>query len=156
MNRIRNSRSGLLLIELILAILFFSLGSAVCIRVFAQARLTGAKARDVSFASTQVSAAASFLRCAKDGETDAKEYFPGARWTGDGLQAFYDRSRQPCAREEAAYTLTAREETFGIRRVCTITMTGEDGVTLYELTLRCPADQDPDDSALSDRQEVDS
>ena len=37
MTRLKHSRSSLFLIELIIAILFFSAGSAVCIRAFSQA-----------------------------------------------------------------------------------------------------------------------
>ena len=62
MTRLRHSRSSLFLIELIIAILFFSAGSAVCVRAFAQARLTSQAAADLSFASAQVSAAASAVR----------------------------------------------------------------------------------------------
>ena len=62
MTRLRHSRSSLFLIELIIAILFFSAGSAVCVRAFAQARLMSQAAADLSFASAQVSAAASAVR----------------------------------------------------------------------------------------------
>ena len=58
MNRTARSQTSLFLIELILAILFFSLGSSICIRVFAQASLMSRSAADLSFASSQVSGAA--------------------------------------------------------------------------------------------------
>ena len=54
--------SRLFLIELILAVLFFSLGSAVCVQVFAKARAGSVEARDLAFASSAASCAANVLR----------------------------------------------------------------------------------------------
>ena len=62
MDRHNNTRSSLFLIELIIAILFFSLGSAVCVQAFAKAHTLTAQARDLSFASSTVSAAANVIK----------------------------------------------------------------------------------------------
>ena len=62
MTRLKPARSSLFLIELIIAILFFSAGSAVCVRAFAQAHLMSQAASDLSSASAQVSSAASVIR----------------------------------------------------------------------------------------------
>lgn len=59
---IRNSsKSSLFLIELIIAILFFAIGSAVCVRAFVKAHDLSMRAKDLSFASAQASSAASVL-----------------------------------------------------------------------------------------------
>ena len=62
MKQLKNAKSGLFLLELIFVILFFSLGSAVCIQAFTKAHLTSQKAQDLSFASLKASETASVLK----------------------------------------------------------------------------------------------
>ena len=54
MKRTSNSRSSLFLIELIIAILFFSLVSAVCLRAFARSHILTENARDLNAALMHV------------------------------------------------------------------------------------------------------
>ena len=152
MTRLRHSRSSLFLIELIIAILFFSAGSAVCVRAFAQARLMSQAAADLSFASAQVSTAASAVRYTDGSAASIAEYFPGAesippadadpeaRYGSDAqfCAIWYDSSRQLCSSQEASFTLLIRTEQTGQRVDASLSMTGPDGEVLYELDLRYP------------------
>lgn len=45
-----NNTSSLFLLELILAVLFFSVASALCIQIFTKAHLMSQDARDLNFA----------------------------------------------------------------------------------------------------------
>ena len=172
MTRLRHSRSSLFLIELIIAILFFSAGSAVCVRAFAQARLTSQAAADLSFASAQVSAAASAVRYTDGSAASLAEYFPGAQALppeetgadaqtdydsgngaadGAGAQAcaiWYDSDRQLCGSQEAAYTMTVRTAQSGSRTDASISMTGPDGEVIYELSLRYPTAPQKEDPGI--------
>lgn len=156
MTRLRHSRSSLFLIELIIAILFFSAGSAVCVRAFAQARLTSQAAADLSFASAQVSAAASAVRYTDGSAASLAEYFPGAQAlppeeTGADAQAcaiWYDSDRQLCGSQEAAYTMTVRTAQSGSRTDASISMTGPDGEVIYELSLRYPTAPQKEDQGI--------
>ena len=139
MHHVTKSRSGLLLIELILAILFFALGSAVCIHIFAQAYLDSRNARNLSFASVQVSSAASVIRHT-DGSADAvSEYYPHAQESDGELLIFYNQEQQPCSSPDAVYTLRIHTDRSGIRETSVLTMTGNNGDTLYELEIHYPA-----------------
>lgn len=62
MKRTSNSRSSLFLIELIIAILFFSLVSAVCLRAFARSHILTENARDLNAALMHVESTAELLR----------------------------------------------------------------------------------------------
>lgn len=138
MNKTGKSRASLFLIELILAILFFSLGSAVCVRIFAQSALISRSAADLSFASSQVSSAASVLRFSDDPAKSAPDYFPGACAQEDSFSVFYDSDRTLCSEEDAVYTMEASysvSDGFGTGYIC---MTGADGEVLYELELSYP------------------
>lgn len=135
-NRIRSSRSGLFLIELIIVILFFALGSAICIQVFARAHLTNQAARDLTFASEQAASAASLLK-GTDGSLEAiQEYYPLAEASGEDLFLYYDGNRQPCSRQDAAYTLLIHTTRSGHQNIAHITVSAHDDQTLYELETR--------------------
>lgn len=140
MNKSGNSRSSLFLIELILAILFFSLGSAVCVRIFAHAAIISRSASDLSFASSQVSSAASVIRFSDDPAGNAASYFPGARAQEDSFSVFYDADHTLCNEEDAIYTMNVSysvSDGFGTGYIC---MTGSKGEVLYDLELSYPVE----------------
>ena len=89
-----NNTSSLFLLELILAILFFSVASALCIQIFTKAHLMSQDARDLNFAVNEVSSMA--------------EQMPD-----DSLQdsaAYYDSSYASCEKADAVYVLTVHYE----------------------------------------------
>lgn len=139
MNRIARSRSGLMLTELLFAILFFSLGSAVCIRLTAQARLDSREAQDISFAAAQVSGASSAVRYTDGSLGELSAYYPYAQEDGDAILVFYNKDREQSGKREAAYILTIRMSSSGIRKDAVITMSAKDGGTIYELRTFFPA-----------------
>ena len=87
MDRHSNARSSLFLIELIIAILFFSLGAAICVQAFVKAHTLTVQARDLAFASSTVSSAANVLRCSDASPEQFEAYFPGAAQDVMGGQA---------------------------------------------------------------------
>ena len=89
-----NNTSSLFLLELILAVLFFSVASALCIQIFTKAHLMSRDARDLNFAVNEVSSMA--------------EQMPD-----DSLQdaaAYYDSSYASCEKADAVYVLTVHYE----------------------------------------------
>lgn len=89
-----NNTSSLFLLELILAVLFFSVASAPCIQIFTKAHLMSQDARDLNFAVNEVSSMA--------------EQMPD-----DSLQdaaAYYDSSYASCEKADAVYVLTVHYE----------------------------------------------
>lgn len=139
MNRTEKSRSSLFLIELILAILFFALGSGICVQVFVRASLISKEAADLSFASSQASSAASVIRYSSDPGEYAETFFPGARTEDSGFCVFYDDSRQICTAEEAAYTMEVSVSESDGLCIGSITVTGSDNEVIYELETHYPA-----------------
>lgn len=89
-----NNTSSLFLLELILAVLFFSVASALCIQIFTKAHLMSQDARDLNFAVNEVSSMA--------------EQMPD-----DSLQdaaAYYNSSYASCEKADAVYVLTIHYE----------------------------------------------
>ena len=137
-NGSRSSR--LFLIELIIAILFFSLGSAVCVQAFVKAHLTSKEARDLAFASTTASSAASVIRFSDGDPARFTTYFPEAVSGGDGVMLVrYGDDFAPCGEDEAAYVLRVETTQNGSVEETHICMYDEKDQVIYELELRWPA-----------------
>ena len=134
------SRSSLFLIELIIAILFFSLGAAVCVQAFVKAHTLTGEARDLSFASSTVSSAANVVKFTAGSLADVQARFPGAYADGEDIAVDYDSGFAPCGAEDAAYTLRIHTEDQADQRTAAIRMDGRDGSTIYELALHWPTE----------------
>lgn len=89
-----NNISSLFLLELILAVLFFSVASALCIQIFTKAHLMSQDARDLNFAVNEVSSMAEQM---SDG-------------TLQDAAAYYDSSYASCKKADAVYVLTVHYE----------------------------------------------
>ena len=89
-----NNTSSLFLLELILAVLFFSVASALCIQIFTKAHLMSQDARDLNFAVNEVSSMAEQM---SDG-------------TLQDAAAYYDSSYASCELAVAVYVLTVHYE----------------------------------------------
>lgn len=89
-----NNTSSLFLLELILAVLFFSVASALCIQIFTKAHLMSQDARDLNFAVNEVSSMAEQMP--DDSLQDAATY--------------YDSSYASCEKADAVYVLTVHYE----------------------------------------------
>ena len=131
-----SSKSSLFLIELIIAILFFSIGSAVCVRAFVKAHSLSTEANDLSFASAQVSSMASVLKYTDRSYASIREHFPDAAKSDDDFLDFYDEEGTSCPEKDAVFTLHAEtsEESGMIHAQIYMERAGAD--PLYELELR--------------------
>ena len=85
-----NNTSSLFLLELILAVLFFSVASALCIQIFTKAHLMSQDARDLNFAVSM-----------------AEQMSDG---TLQDAAAYYDSSYASCEKADAVYVLTVHYE----------------------------------------------
>lgn len=127
-----NNTSSLFLLELILAVLFFSVASALCIQIFTKAHLMSQDARDLNFAVNEVSsmaeqisagtlhpatAASSDDTATSSGDTAASSgdtaSDPSTQISNDAWQddtAYYDSSYASCEKADAVYVLTVHYE----------------------------------------------
>lgn len=97
-------KSSLFLMEMIVTILFFSIASAICVRLFAQSHILSRQADELNMA---VAVSQSFVEVMKgtDGTMETlTEYFPNAVCIDDDtLEQYYDADYQECASENACY-----------------------------------------------------
>lgn len=92
MKRTRTRRPNLFLTELIAAILFFSLSSAVCVQIFAGSRQMAAETADRNQAAALVQSMAEAIRTGEEAPS--------------GQILAYDAAWQRCGEADAAYRLT--------------------------------------------------
>ena len=113
-----NNTSSLFLLELILAVLFFSVASALCIQIFTKAHLMSQDARDLNFAVNEVSSmaeqiSAGTLHSDTAASTDDTASDPSTQKPDDSLQdaaAYYDSGYASCEKADAVYVLTVHYE----------------------------------------------
>lgn len=106
----RAQSSSLFLLELILAILFFSLASAVCVQFFVKAHLLSRDARNINHAVNECSGIAEIID-ACDSTEDAlaliQEVYEGAETDADipAIRIYYDDTLVPCSHENGSFVL---------------------------------------------------
>lgn len=113
-----NNTSSLFLLELILAVLFFSVASALCIQIFIKAHLMSQDARDLNFAVNEVSSmaeqiSAGTLHSDTAASSDDTASDPSTQMPDDSLQdaaAYYDSGYASCEKADAVYVLTVHYE----------------------------------------------
>lgn len=113
-----NNTSSLFLLELILAVLFFPVASALCIQIFTKAHLMSQDARDLNFAVNEVSSmaeqiSAGTLHSDTAASSDDTASDPSTQMPDDSLQdaaAYYDSGYASCEKADAVYVLTVHYE----------------------------------------------
>ena len=151
MKQLKNAKSGLFLLELIFVILFFSLGSAVCIQAFTKAHLTSQKAQDLSFASLKASETASVLKYTDNTLESLREYFPHIQEKDGNFLFFYNQDYEECEEKDRFYTLHITRKTESHMQTARIQITRLDNKTsIYQLSLRFPlSEAEPGENNIS-------
>lgn len=106
MNRKPAKRSSLFLMELIIAILFFCLSSAVCVRFFVKSHLTEKETEALNQAVNCASSVAEIIRSSDDLPSVLKEQFPEGDLKDDGnFLVCFDSGWKICPEEDARWLL---------------------------------------------------
>lgn len=115
-HRNRAQSSSLFLMELIIAILFFTIFSAVCVQCFAKAHLMNEDSYALNHAVSECSGAMEVIRTS-DGVSDSlallEDLYPNGEYRldaggADGVEAciYYDADFKECAKDKAKYTMS--------------------------------------------------
>lgn len=105
--RKQTNRSGLFLLELVIAILFFSLAAAICVRLFVKSQMISQDAQELNRALALTTAAAEVFRSDMDMELYLEESELSYQKDSDGSSFFvyYNEDWSNCEAEEAIYCL---------------------------------------------------
>ena len=108
-------RSSLFLLELIIAILFFSLTSAICVQIFVRAHLISRQTQELNMALEKVSGFSEVF-LAGDSFSDLLPEDASVSENADGSAeyvVFYDENWQLCSSSDAAYEIQIRIDPQG-------------------------------------------
>jgi hypothetical protein len=101
--------SSIFLIELILAIFFFSLASAVCVQIFVKSHLLSRDSERLSHAVNECCSVAEVLTTAESLDaaiTQLQILCPHMQVAAPSVTICYDAEFKPCSQKDAAYQLT--------------------------------------------------
>lgn len=113
--RNRAQASSLFLLELTMAILFFSIASAVCVQIFVKSRAMSLHAEELNAAVREVSSAAEIVRASKS-RAEAEEMIrvsTGMRLSGRRWRV---KVWQECRKRIVRMCLTGRRRREEVRR----------------------------------------
>lgn len=98
------SKSSLFLMEMIVTLLFFSIASAICVQLFAQAHILSRQAKELNAA---VAISQSFVEVMRgtDGSIDSiwTQFMDADRISDHELSQYYDSDFQICNKSDALY-----------------------------------------------------
>lgn len=108
MQRKPAKRSSLFLLELIIAILFFCLASAVCVRFFVRSHVMEQETTELNHAVDQAVSVAEILRSGQDIPACLKEQYPDIVSANDSdcYTICFDQEWAPCREEGSVYSLS--------------------------------------------------
>lgn len=128
------NKTRLLLIEIILAIMFFSLASGVCMQLFAKASLIS---KDNNNKLQSISVLQSFQGVLTKNDIAYTAQFFNGEYTQDSITIYYDNNWQ-VANENIMYTLQAVNTDLDNWRVVILNVNTENEILTQDLTIHKP------------------
>ena len=123
MKKQTSNRSGLLLMEIIIAILFFSVISAICLQLFVKSHTISRDTEELDTAVNQAASVADIIRGTEDAGTALREYYPHMKAKDSNMYIYYDKEFKPCSEADAGYYLKIDKGA------------SDNGITEYRLSL---------------------
>lgn len=138
--RNRANLSSLFLLELILAILFFSIASAVCVQFFVKSHLLSQDAWKLNISVNEVSSTAELIQVSADAQSAIDlihTEYPGSEVSDvSKISVYYDRDFLPCGKAQAVYCLETIFIQKGSMLDAVLNMKEQkDGKSIYSLTI---------------------
>lgn len=141
----RPRSSSLFLMELILAILFFSIASAVCVQFFVRSHLLSRDSNALNHAANECSSVAEVLDTAEtvaDCISLLNRLYPDGTYPNDsldsesseaGIMIYYDKNFLPCEAESSMYTLSLNIHHSGQMIIADMEFCNKDSNELFAL-----------------------
>ena len=131
----KHSRYSLILMELMAAILFFSLASAICIQLFAKAHIMSRDASMESSAVIHVQTVAELMLA--DGahiSDNLKKHYPKMTANGNAKSIYFNKDWDECGEKDAAFRLDIKEsESNGLKKEAMTMVHIAENAELYKL-----------------------
>lgn len=104
MTKYSKSKTSLFLMELIIAIMFFSICAALCVQLFVKAHVLGQKTKELNHAVAISQGFAETMRGTDGSIQDILKYYPSAISDNESFfEVYYNADFAPCEYSEAKY-----------------------------------------------------
>ena len=100
-----SSRSSLLLIELIIAILIFSLAGALCLQLFVQSHSLGKRTEELDIAVRQAVSVSELILQPEGLEKTIPQLYPEADIDPGNIIIYYNQDFEACSHKDAYYQM---------------------------------------------------
>lgn len=152
MKRESADRSSLFLIELMIAILFFALASAVCIQVFTKSHIKSLETEQLNMAVSKAQSAAEIFLAEEHPEDSLKDIFKEGQMKKDTFTIYYDENFVPAQQESASCLLAVQiGEAEGFQTAGIDVRSLESGKSIYSLTVKKHIPETYKDSAVQEQ-----
>ena len=131
MKKHTSSRSGLLLMEIIIAILFFSVVSAVCLQLFIKSHNLGQNTEELDMAVRHAGSVAEILSQSEQPYEHLQEIYSDSDIDENGGSIYFGKDFQTCSEEIGVYHLDISASPL------------DDGLTGYHIAVY--ANDDPEE-----------
>lgn len=135
MNQQPTRRSSLFLMELIIAILFFSLAATVCVRFFVKSYTLEQESQKLNHAVNAATSVAEIFRNQEQPFSLLAEEYPHGESKDPSYLIYYDNTWKLCNSANAAYTVVLQTTETDIFIIGDIIVTDNDN-TIYHLTIK--------------------
>ena len=128
----QTKRSSLFLMELLIAILFFILASAICVHFFVQSHMLEQDSVNLNHATTAATSAAEIFL--SEESPSFEKFFCDGNNVKNGFLYFYDKNWELCNSSQTKYTVSLHWEENDSMRTCHIDVSSAEE-SLYALTV---------------------
>ena len=128
----QTKRSSLFLMELLIAILFFILASAICVHFFVQSHMLEQDSVNLNHATTAATSAAEIFL--SEESPSFEKFFCDGNNVKNGFLYFYDENWELCNSSQTKYTVSLHWEENDSMRTCHIDVSSAEE-SLYALTV---------------------
>lgn len=136
MNKHSRSKSGLFLMEMIIVILFFSLSSAICMKIFSTSKIKSDHSRDISNASVKAQSCAEAYKAYSADLQKVASTLDGTPLK-EKMVVYYDFNWQEVeSKDDASYILTLKNSDDKYKSTGKIAVEKKDGKILFELNVK--------------------
>lgn len=128
-------RSSLFLLEFMIAILFFMLASALCVRIFVKSHVIEQENEEMNHTISSAVSIAEIFRSQEDPFSFLEKEYPKSSIKDMNFSIFYDSTWKPCDLKDSVYILelkTENQDNFSLGFIKIF----KNDVILYELNLK--------------------
>lgn len=143
-----HSKTSLFLMEMIFVLLFLSVSSAACIRIFAAAKENQTKAQEWRHIQLLTTSVGEILESSDNAGNNFLSFFPDGIKKGNVIHCYYDKNWNSCSSTQAVYEMVLKSTDSSGQSTLSF-YTCSDSALLYTIDLRFPVIRNSEEAKIS-------